>query len=166
MRRTLLIALGVVALGVAAVLVHDLVDLGRDAAPAAAGTARADRLARVADRPTVRLTHHGRRSGKAYEVTLWFAVDGDTIYLNTMDKNRQWVRNVTHTPRVQLRIGPEVFEGTVTPVTAEAEERREYELLRRKYWTMRVVDVVLRLAGRDPAVSVDSGAGGYFRVDP
>jgi deazaflavin-dependent oxidoreductase (nitroreductase family) len=158
MRRILLIALGVLALAVAAVFVHDLTDLGRDGAPAPAGAPLAERLARVADRSTVRLTHYGRRSGRAYEVKLWFAVDGDTVYLTTMDPTRQWVRNVAYTPRVRLRIGPEVFEGTVAPVAGEADERREYELLRRKYWTLRVLDLVLPLVGRD------ARPRGWFRV--
>ena len=71
-----------------------------------------ERLDRVAGKQTVRLTHYGRKSGKAYEVTIWFVVDGEWIYLGTANVNRQWVRNVQKTPKVKLAIGDERFEGT------------------------------------------------------
>lgn len=69
-----------------------------------------ERLDSVAARQTVRLTH-GRKSGKPYEVTIWFVVDGDRVYLGTANVHRQWVRNVQKTPTVRLRIGGETFEG-------------------------------------------------------
>lgn len=169
MRRigTALVILLLVLVGAALVIgMHDLVELRGEGTPAPTGTPVGDRLARVADRKNLRLVHTGRSSGKPYEVTLWFAVDGDTLYLSTMDTSRQWVRNVAHTPRVELVIGAERFTGTVEPVTAEAEKRHEYGLLKEKYWVMRVMDAVLRLTGRDPGVSIDAGRGGYFRVRP
>jgi hypothetical protein len=49
----------------------------------------ADRLAAVADRSTLRLTHHGRRSGTPYAVTIWFMVERDTVYLVTANRARQ-----------------------------------------------------------------------------
>ena len=110
------------------------------------------------------LTHHGRRSGKAYGVTIWFVVDREAVYLTTMNRSRQWVRNMGETPRVELQIGRERFEGTVTPVTEDAEKQREYDLLARKYWAMRIMDAVLRVTGRDPRASIDLGSGGFFRV--
>lgn len=124
-----------------------------------------DRLARIADRSTLHLTHYGRKSGKPYEVTIWFAVDGETMYLTTMNRSRQWVRNVTHTPRVQLQVGSDSFEGTVTPVTAVAEKRHVYDLLTGKYWVMWLLDQITSLVGRDARRgTMDLGRGGFFRV--
>jgi hypothetical protein len=57
-----------------------------------------ERLKRIAGRQTLRLTHYGRKSGKPYEVTIWFAVDGDRLYLLTANVTRQWVRNALPTP--------------------------------------------------------------------
>ena len=51
-----------------------------------------ERLKPLAGRQTLKLTHYGRKSGKAYEVTIWFVAAGDTVYLATMNVNRQWVR--------------------------------------------------------------------------
>jgi hypothetical protein len=52
------------------------------------------RLKRVAARQTLTLTHYGRRSGKPYEVTIWFVADRDKVYIGIANVNRQWVRNV------------------------------------------------------------------------
>ena len=123
------------------------------------------RLARVADRSTLRLTHSGRKTGTSYEVTIWFAVDGETMYLPTMNRERQWVRNVTKTPRVRLQIGSQRFDGTVTSVTEPKELRRVYDLLTRKYWVMWLIDWVTSLIGRNPRRGkIDLGRGGFFRV--
>ena len=59
-----------------------------------------ERLRRVAGRQTTRLTHYGRKTGKPHEVTIWFVLDGDTLYIGSANVNRQWVRNVQKTPLV------------------------------------------------------------------
>ncbi len=164
MRRRVLTALAILVGAVVVLVLHDMVDLGGNAA-ATSGAPLRDRLARIADRPTLVLTHHGRKTGKSYDVTIWFVVDGDTVYLTTMDRSRHWVRNVQQAPQVQLQIGPERFTGTVTPVTTAPDKRREYDLLVRKYWIIRVMNALGSLAGRAPVAVLDQSAGGFFRVD-
>jgi deazaflavin-dependent oxidoreductase (nitroreductase family) len=93
----------------------------------------AARLARVARATTTVLTHHGRKSGKPYHVTIWFTIDADHINLQTMNVRRQWVANVLANPKVSLRIGEETFEGIAKPVSAADEMRRVVELMKRKY---------------------------------
>lgn len=97
----------------------------------------AARLARVASRSTCRLTHVGRRTGQPHEVTIWFLVDGDRIYLVTMNMQRQWTRNVQSHPDVRLRIAGETFAGRAEVVHDVAEMARVVSLLRRKYWLAR-----------------------------
>ncbi len=92
------------------------------------------RLKRVAARQTVTLTHYGRKSGKPYEVTIWFVVDGDKVYIGTANVNRQWARNVQTTPQVKLSIGVETFGGTARFLTDRAEHERAMASIRRKYW--------------------------------
>jgi deazaflavin-dependent oxidoreductase (nitroreductase family) len=94
----------------------------------------AERLKQVAGRQTLRLTHYGRRSGKPYEVTIWFVADGDKIYLATGNVNRQWVRNVKKTPRVRLSIGGELFDGEARFLTDPGQLAHVMALVRRKYW--------------------------------
>lgn len=127
----------------------------------------ANRLAAVADRSTLRLTHYGRKSNKAYVVTIWFAVDGDTVYLATMNRRRQWVRNVLKKAQVRLDIGGEHFDGAVKAVNANKEMRAVYELFAAKYWAMWILDWVATLTWQNPrsAKKFDAGRGGFFRVD-
>jgi deazaflavin-dependent oxidoreductase (nitroreductase family) len=93
----------------------------------------AARLARLDGAKTMVLTHHGRKSGKPYQVRIWFTVDGDHVNLQTMNMKRQWTRNVLARPRVSLRIGDEVLEGEVSPVTDAGEMKRVVELMAKKY---------------------------------
>jgi deazaflavin-dependent oxidoreductase (nitroreductase family) len=95
------------------------------------------RLKRVAARRTTTLTHYGRKTGKPHEVTIWFVVDGDKVYLGSANVNRQWVRNVQKTPQIRLSIGGETFEGTARFLTDRAEHERAMAAIRRKYWMYR-----------------------------
>jgi deazaflavin-dependent oxidoreductase (nitroreductase family) len=95
---------------------------------------QAGRLARIAGQQTLRLTHHGRRTGKPYEVVIWFLVEGERLYLVTANVNRNWVRNVKKDPKVLLRVGGETFSGEVRPITDAAEREHVLGLVQRKYW--------------------------------
>ncbi len=97
----------------------------------------ADRLARVARKRTCRLTHIGRRSGRRFEVTIWFMADGDHLYLTTMKMQRNWTRNVQANGRIVLRVGSETFDGEASVVTDPGEMARVVELLGKKYWLAR-----------------------------
>jgi deazaflavin-dependent oxidoreductase (nitroreductase family) len=104
----------------------------------APGTAVRERLERVARGARCRLTHYGRKTGHPHQVTAWFLVDGEVVYLVTADRRRQWVRNVLARPAVELRAGGETFHGEVEPVTRSEETTRVIELLKRKYWLAQV----------------------------
>jgi len=110
----------------------------------------ADRLAAVAGRSTCRLTHRGRTSGKAYDVTIWFMVEGELIYLATANATRQWVRNVRADPRVSIHAGGESFAGVAEQIREPTAERRVMDLVAAKYWYVWPVIALARLAGLDP----------------
>ena len=112
-----------------------------------------ERLARVAGRWNGVLTHYGRKTGKPYEVTIWFVVDRETIYLTTMNMKRQWTRNVQKNPKVSLAVGGETFEGRISSLTAPGEIARVVELLKAKYWITR------------PYFWFRSAPDGAFRLD-
>ena len=103
------------------------------------------RLRREAGRQTTRLTHYGRKKGKPHEVTIWFVLDGDTLYIGSANVNRQWVRNVQKTPQIKLSIGGETFEGTARFLTDRAEHERAMTAIRRKYWVFRPIIELGRL---------------------
>lgn len=107
-----------------------------------------ERLARVARRHTLRLTHHGRKSGKAYDVTIWFVVDGETIWVETADQRRQWTRNVKARPEVTITAGDEHFTARIEPVTDPATLAHAIDLLGDKYWFVKPVIWIDRWLGR------------------
>jgi deazaflavin-dependent oxidoreductase (nitroreductase family) len=93
-----------------------------------------ERLHRVGDKQTLRLTHYGRKSGRPYEVTIWYMVDDDRLYLGSANGARNWVRNVKARPAVSLRVGDEVFNGDVRVITDKQEREKVSGLVERKYW--------------------------------
>ena len=120
--------------------------------------ALAKRLAPLARTSTLRLTHYGRRSGKPFEVTIWFLVDGDLIYLLTANMQRQWTRNVRVNPKVSLRIAKETFAGNVSVVSERDVAEHVMQLLMRKYWYVRPLLWLSAWLGRS------SQNGGTFKV--
>jgi deazaflavin-dependent oxidoreductase (nitroreductase family) len=116
------------------------------------------RLAKVAAKQTLILTHYGRKSGKPYDVTIWFVVDADKIYLSTANVERQWVRNVRKTPRVRLSIGGEIFDGEARFLTEPAEHNRAMTRVRRKYWMYAPFIAVWRFLQRMRLVRDKTGA--------
>jgi deazaflavin-dependent oxidoreductase (nitroreductase family) len=97
------------------------------------------RLRQVAGEQTTRLTHYGRKTGKPHEVTIWFVLNGDRLYIGTANVNRQWVQNVQKTPQVKLSIAGENVEGTARLLTDRAEHERAMAAIRRKYWMFRPI---------------------------
>ena len=97
------------------------------------------RMKRVAGKQTTNLTHYGRKSGKPHEVTIWFVLDGDKLFIGTANVNRQWVRNVQRTPEVKLFMGGESFNGTARFLTDRTEHLRAMAAIRRKYWMFRPI---------------------------
>lgn len=58
------------------------------------------------DLPYAYLTTTGRVSGSPHRIEIWFAREGDTIYLLAGDGDRSdWVRNLLVSPTVVLEIG-------------------------------------------------------------
>jgi len=97
------------------------------------------RLRRVAGKQTTRLTHYGRKTGKLHEVTIWFVLNDDRLYIGTANVKRQWVRNVQKTPKIKLSVGGETFEGNARFLTDRAEHERAMAAIRRKYWMFRPI---------------------------
>lgn len=81
---------------------------------------------------------HGRGTGKAYAVKIWFVVEGASACLVTANMQHQWPRNLQVHPTVHLRIGDETFSGTITRITGPEEMARVARLLgKKKYWLAR-----------------------------
>jgi len=94
----------------------------------------AARLAPIAGRSTARITTRGRRTGKPHTVTIWFAVDGATIYLGTLNADRDWVRNAAKTPDVTLDVDGVRVRGRAIVITDPDAEAHARSLIAGKYW--------------------------------
>jgi deazaflavin-dependent oxidoreductase (nitroreductase family) len=69
------------------------------------------------------LTTVGRSSGKPREIEIWFALDGDTLYMLSGGRDRSnWVRNLIREPSVTVRVGAESLEGGARVVAPDSEE--------------------------------------------
>ena len=69
------------------------------------------RLKRLARKSTLILTYYGRKSGKPYEVKIWFVVEGGKVFIGTANVEHQWVKNVQKNPRIKLSVGSEKFDA-------------------------------------------------------
>jgi len=106
------------------------------------------RLKKVAGKRTTILTHYGRKTMKPHEVTIWFVLDDDKLYIGTANVNRQWVRNVQKTPKIRLSIGGETFEGYARFLTDRAEHECAMAAIRQKYWMFRPLIAMGRFLAR------------------
>ena len=120
------------------------------------------RLKPVAARQTLTLTHYGRKSGKPYNVTIWFALDEEKFYIGTANVSRQWVRNVQKTPQIKLAIGGESFDGTARFLADRAEHAHAMAAIRRKYWMYRPLMAVGRIL---TAIGIVRDKTGSFEVN-
>jgi deazaflavin-dependent oxidoreductase (nitroreductase family) len=82
----------------------------------------------------------GRRSGERRVLEIWFAADGDRLFLLSGGRDRaHWVRNLRADPRARTRIGGRWHAGTARVIDdpADADDRLARELLAAKYqgWT-------------------------------
>ena len=80
------------------------------------------------------LTTTGRVTGEPREIEIWFALEGNTVYMLSGGRDRSnWVRNLTREPRVTVRIGEVTFEGRARAVDDPDEDALARRLLPEKY---------------------------------
>ena len=80
------------------------------------------------------LTTTGRVSGQAHTIEIWFALDGQTLYmLAGSGENADWVKNARRTPAVHVKIGDNTFAGTARIVADPGEDALARQLVVGKY---------------------------------
>ncbi len=76
----------------------------------------------------------GRVTGKPHEIEIWFALQGDTVYvLAGGGHDSDWVKNVTKQPDVPVRIDEMTYAGRARIVTDGEEDALARRLLVAKY---------------------------------
>jgi len=104
------------------------------AVTASDATLVAEKLRAVAHQKECRVSTVGRRTGNPHTVTTWFVIEGDTIYLGTLDTTRDWVRNARAKGQVTIDFGTLAVTGSFADVTDPEVEAQVHEALKRKYW--------------------------------
>lgn len=80
----------------------------------------------------------GRVTGKPHEIEIWFALQGNTVFLMNGDSkhkagNGDWVRNLQKQPAVTIRIADRTFDASARMVIESDEDRLARGLLVAKY---------------------------------
>ena len=125
--------------------------------------ATAERLRKIASQHTLVLTHYGRKSGKPYDVIIWFVVEGDRMFLGTANKSRNWVKNVMAKPNVVIKAGGENFIATVREITDTSMRDHVMNLVQAKYWYAAPIMMVGRMLQNFGLINVNTGT---FEVTP
>ncbi len=82
----------------------------------------------------VKLTTHGRKSGKPHPVTIWITTDGTHLYIRSgQGLRRQWPQNLVARGEGSLQLGKAEVKVAPRHVTDPVEARAVSELYRRKY---------------------------------
>jgi deazaflavin-dependent oxidoreductase (nitroreductase family) len=80
------------------------------------------------------ITVTGRTSGRSLTYPIWFAVDGNTLYLIPVKgSNTEWYKNVRKTPTIQLSARGKTFTGNARILTDQAQLNKVLEKFRDKY---------------------------------
>jgi deazaflavin-dependent oxidoreductase (nitroreductase family) len=119
------------------------------------------RLKRLAGKPTLILTHYGRKSGKPHEVKIWFVVDGERVFIGTANVEHQWVRNVQKNSKIKLSVGGEKFEAEARFLIDPAERDSALAPAGRKY---RMYSPVFALGKMLIAIGLMRNRTGAFEV--
>jgi deazaflavin-dependent oxidoreductase (nitroreductase family) len=80
------------------------------------------------------LTTVGRKTGKPHIVELWFSFADGKIFLSHEGDYTDWMRNITHEARVQLRIGSLSLEADATIVSESSARELGKTSLYEKYY--------------------------------
>jgi deazaflavin-dependent oxidoreductase (nitroreductase family) len=125
----------------------------------------------LADEDFCYLTTVGRVTGKPHELEIWFALQGQTLYMLSGGRDRSdWVKNLRRTPEVIVSIGEGRFEGRARVVEDEQEEEDALarRLLVEKYertpgrlgnWRRNALPIAVDLCMRNAVDDFASSAG-------
>ena len=83
----------------------------------------------------IEITVTGRSSGRTHTYPVWFALDGNTLYLIPVrGSDTEWYKNVRKTPTMRLATrGGKTLTASTTLITDEAQLNKILEKFRDKY---------------------------------
>ena len=76
----------------------------------------------------------GRTSGQPRTIEIWFATDGERLFLLSGGRDRaHWVRNLRANPRVRIRLGGRSLDGTARIIEGQERDQAARQMLAAKY---------------------------------
>ncbi len=82
----------------------------------------------------IEITVTGRTSGRSLTYPIWFALDGDTLYLIPLKgSDTEWYKNLRRTPNIQLSARGKSFTTSARFLTDQAQLDKVLEQFRAKY---------------------------------
>jgi len=79
------------------------------------------------------LTTTGRVTGRPHTIEIWFALDGDSLYMLSGSHTSDWVKNLLRAPDVSVRLGDATFAGRARVVERADEDGLARRLVLAKY---------------------------------
>lgn len=88
----------------------------------------------LAEAEELELRTRGRRTGRIHSVRVWFAYEGDSLWLRADDGPPDWLKNLQRRPDCVVRVGEHEVPARYEPVDdKDAALRHLVELWRAKY---------------------------------
>lgn len=110
----------------------------------------ADGDAALPDPEELQLRTRGRRTGRERSVRVWFAREGDVLWLRTDERTPEWLLNLRAHPECAVTIGDRELAARYEPVDDPAGALRHVvEMWREKYGPEWVQDWYIE-KGREP----------------
>ncbi len=82
----------------------------------------------------IEITVIGRTSGRSLTYPVWFALDGDKLYLIPVKgSDTEWYKNVRKTPTIRLAARGKTFTTSARLLADEAQIGKVFEKFRDKY---------------------------------
>ena len=96
--------------------------------------ARANFSSAVQSSNEIEITVTGRTSGRSLSYPVWFALDGDKLYLLPVKgADTDWYKNLRKTPTIRLAARGKTFTTSARLLTDEAQIGKVLEKFRDKY---------------------------------
>jgi deazaflavin-dependent oxidoreductase (nitroreductase family) len=82
----------------------------------------------------IEITVTGRASGRSHSFPIWFALDGNTLYLIPVKgSDTEWYKNLRKTPTIQLSVRGKTFTTNARLITDQPQLDKILEKFRDKY---------------------------------
>ncbi len=82
----------------------------------------------------IKISVTGRKSGRTISIPIWFALDGDKLYLLPVQgSDTQWYKNVLKNPSIRIGAGSVEAESNAVPITEAKQVASVVEKFRAKY---------------------------------